>query len=97
MNSCVRKLRNQRYKQLIEFSRTRDQHDNYKYKTLRTKVSRELKTTEANYLKRRLDEISQGSSDFWKTIRTVTITEKSPKTRIGPIKTNLGCWCRMKK
>ena len=86
MNSCIRKLMNQRYKQLLKFNRTQDQHDRDEYKKLRNKVSRELKTAEANYWKRKLEEISQGSSDFWKTIRTVTKTERSKKKRIGPIK-----------
>ena len=97
MKSCIRKLMNQRYKQLLKFKRPQDQHDRYEYKKLRNKLSRELKTAEANYWKKKLEEISQGSSKFWKIIRTVTKTEKSKKMRIGIIKTNVEYWCMMTK
>ena len=49
VNNKIRKLMNQRYKQLIKAQKSKDPEDWKMYKELRNKVSREMKRAERNY------------------------------------------------
>ena len=90
MNSKLRKLMNQRYVLLRKANRTQESKDQDEYKRMRNRVSKELKSSEANYWKQKLAETDKGSSDFWKAVKAITGTEKSKEKRIGPIKNDTG-------
>ena len=81
MNSKIRKLMNQRYALLIKANLTRGSKDRAECKRLWNRVSKELKSSEANYWKQKLAEVDKGSSDFWRRSKTITVTERSREKR----------------
>ena len=57
---------------------------------MRNRVSKELKSAEANYWKQKLAEVDKCSSDFWRTVKAITCTKILKEKRIGPIKSDTG-------
>ena len=86
MNGDIRKIMNQRYKQLRKAQKTGDPDDWKRYKDLRNKVSVALKRAEAAYWKKSLCEAKRGSSSFWKIVRQMTKRDKNYSKRIGPLR-----------
>ena len=64
VNSKIRKLMNQRYKQLIKAQKSKDPEDWKMHKELRNKVSREMKRAERNYWVKLLSEKENNKKDF---------------------------------
>lgn len=87
MNGSIRKLINQRYQQLFKAQRTGSPEDKLKYKELRNKVNKALRSAEAEYWTNMLSTTTKGSRNFWKIMNQPTRRGKSRK-RIGPVRDN---------
>ena len=85
MNGGIRKLMNQRYQQLLKAQRTGSSEDRLKYKELRNKVIKALRSAEAEYWTNMLSTTSKGSKDFWKIMNQLTRRGKS-NMRMGPVR-----------
>ena len=66
MNGSIRKLMNQRYQQLLKAQRTGSPEDKLKYKELRNKLNKALRSAEAEYWTNMLSTTTKGSRDLWK-------------------------------
>ena len=89
INREIRKLMNKQYKQLRKAQTTNSAVDWKLYKDLRNEVHRKLKKAESMYYLETLENIRNGSTDFWNLIEKInknkTITKKT-----GPIKNEVG-------
>ena len=85
MNGSIRKLMNQRYRRLLKAQRTGSSEDRLKYKELRNKVIKALRSAEVEYWTNILSTTSKGSRDVWKIMNQLTRRGKS-STRIGPVR-----------
>ena len=74
---------NQRYKQLIKANKTKNPDDRNAYKKLRNKVKREFRTAEARYWNEKM-KATEGSANFWNTIKILTKTKGKKGKIIGP-------------
>ena len=74
MNSTLRNLMNQRYKQLLKANKTKNPDDRNANKMLRNEVKRELRRAENRYWNEKMKEATEGSVNFWNTIKMLTST-----------------------
>ena len=86
---------NQRYKQLINANKTKNPYHRNACKKLRNEVKRELRTAEASYWNEKMKEATEGSVNFWNTIKILTKTKGKKEKIIGPLKMKMGSLCLM--
>ena len=82
INGEIRKLMNKQYKQLRKAQTTNSAVDWKLYKDLRNEVHRKLKKAESMYYLETLENIRNGSTNFWNLIEKInknkTITKNWP-------------------
>ena len=89
INGEKRKLMNKQYKQLRKAQTTNSPVDWKLYKDLRNEVHRKLKKAESMYYLEALENIRNGSTDFWNLIEKINKNETITK-KTGPIKNEVG-------
>ena len=94
IDSRIRKLMNQRYKQLKKYRHTEDRTEKDRYKQLRNNVNKELRIAEEKHWKNLLEDCDKQGSNFWKIIKQITFKDQKQK-RIGPIKKMSKSWFMM--
>ena len=73
----IRKLMNQRYKALEKFRKTKETDDWNSYKTLRSRVRKEIRKAEANHWINCMSE-AKDYKQFWKLYKDMTNMNKKP-------------------
>eukprot|EP00112_Aurelia_sp_Birch-Aquarium-sp1_P023061 Seg674.2 transcript_id=Seg674.2/GoldUCD/mRNA.D3Y31 product="hypothetical protein" protein_id=Seg674.2/GoldUCD/D3Y31 len=73
-----------------EAIKAKNPDDRNAYKKLRNEVKRELRTAEARYWNEKMQEATEGSANFWNTIKMLTKTKGKKEKIIGPLKNEDG-------
>lgn len=82
----IRKLMNLRYKALEKFRRTKETDDWNRYKTLRSRVQRQIRKAEADHWINCMSE-AKDHKQFWKLYKDITNMDKKPG--IGALQVNV--------
>ena len=84
----IRKMMNRRFKLLKKCDGTEKTSLQWQeYRKVRNLVTKSLKEAEANYWRKKFEEVSS-SKDFWKTFHK--ITNNKVRGKIGPLRGNNG-------